>query len=542
MKNNSFSWLRQDLLSFLDSISVDADQFYSSSVPNFHLAFVGSGLSSTFTLIESISQLNKTTVSHSFHYSCVNIVVFEKHICPWGGIPYGIRSGFNSLIITPLDEFLPQSELSLFCEWLSHNIDWLILPFKENAGERSKAWLRDNQVFLESKNYLSLHIPRYFFGVYLLDKLRTSLISSSIRINLSFVQSEVTSISKDDIMSSFQLVFDVDKVVNSSKVLLGIGIPPVRRLNTSLDDQSDLLFIHDPYQISLSQTLSLITKHFLARKASNVLIVGANASSLEILYQLTNLSFPLPFQPSFTVMSPQGSLPSLYIKDKPSDFRAISLEDLEQSHHSITADAILESFKKDLEFANAKKYDISDTLPVFTRHVGSLIQRLSLIEKYKFITFHGHEIGRLQRRAGREYSIPPGDLRASGRLDVIKGLFTGLTNKNGKGLVSYNHDGKTFTSSDFDVVVNCSGSAGLKSDIASPLLKQLTDSGLCKPTESNLGLKVGNSFQVTDGFFVNGPLLSGNIVGEMGIWHVEHCGRIISFAKQIASHLISEFR
>ena len=292
-----------------------------------------------------------------------------------------------------MDEFLPQSELSLFCQWLSYNIDWLIIPFKENAGERSKSWLRDNKSFLDSENYLSLHIPRYFFGVYLLDKLRSLLISSSVKVNFSFVQAEVTSISQDKKSSFFQLSFDEDKVVNSCKLLLGIGIPPVRRLNTSIDDQSDLLFIHDPYEASLNTTLSLISDHFLARKASNVLIVGANASSLELLYQITNLSLPLPFEPSFTIMSPQGSLPSLYIKDKSSDFRAISLEDLEQSHHSITADAILESFKKDLEFANAKKYDISDTLPVFTRHVGSLIQRLSLIEKYKFISFHGHEIG-----------------------------------------------------------------------------------------------------------------------------------------------------
>ena len=29
------------------------------------------------------------------------------------------------------------------------------------------------------------------------------------------------------------------------------------------------------------------------------------------------------------------------------------------------------------------------------------------------------------------------------------------------------------------------------------------------------------------------PLLAGNVVGEMGIWHVEHCGRIIGFAKKL---------
>ena len=42
------------------------------------------------------------------------------------------------------------------------------------------------------------------------------------------------------------------------------------------------------------------------------------------------------------------------------------------------------------------------------------------------------------------------------------------------------------------------------------------------------------------GFYINGPLLAGNVVGEMGIWHVEHCGRIIGFAKKIAANILDE--
>ena len=55
MNNILFSWLREDLLSFLDLISVDTDHFNSPSSINFDLAFVGSGLSSTYTLIEFIT-------------------------------------------------------------------------------------------------------------------------------------------------------------------------------------------------------------------------------------------------------------------------------------------------------------------------------------------------------------------------------------------------------------------------------------------------------------------------------------------------------
>ena len=90
------------------------------------------------------------------------------------------------------------------------------------------------------------------------------------------------------------------------------------------------------------------------------------------------------------------------------------------------------------------------------------------------------------------------------------------------------------------MVINCAGSSGLTKDGMSPLLSQLKSSGICKPTKSNHGFQVNNKFQIQPGFFINGPLLAGNVVGEMGIWHVEHCGRIISFSKEIAKNMIDE--
>ena len=127
---------------FLESHSVDSGQFSSSPVSHYHLSLVGSGLSSTFTLIEYISQLNQLPLDCSSH-SSFNIVVFEKDCCLWGGVPYGARSGFTLLLLLWMSSF--PSELPLFCNWLSNNIDWLILPFKENAGERSKTWLNENK-------------------------------------------------------------------------------------------------------------------------------------------------------------------------------------------------------------------------------------------------------------------------------------------------------------------------------------------------------------------------------------------------------------
>ena len=135
-----YDWVKSDLRNF--------GQYYSGNSEvralcnnDIDIAFIGSGLSSTFTLIEYINQLEEIpNHQNSKENDLIRIIMFEKDSWLWGGIPYGKRSGFTSLIITPLDEFLPESELSSFIDWMSENIDWLIIPFKKNAGNRSKKW------------------------------------------------------------------------------------------------------------------------------------------------------------------------------------------------------------------------------------------------------------------------------------------------------------------------------------------------------------------------------------------------------------------
>ena len=44
------------------------------------------------------------------------------------------------------------------------------------------------------------------------------------------------------------------------------------------------------------------------------------------------------------------------------------------------------------------------------------------------------------------------------------------------------------------------------------------------------------------GLYGHGPLLAGNVVGANAIWHVEHCGRIISLSDRIAERIHSELK
>lgn len=538
-----YDWVRKDLREFGNYIYSEKElkELCSSRID---LAFIGSGLSSTYTLIEFINQIGiqNQEFLKTGEKDPLRVVMFEKDSWIWGGIPYGRRSGYTSLIITPLDEFLPESELSIFIEWMSENYNWLISPFKKDPGERSQQWLRDSEKKIISKESAGIHIPRYFFGIYIWDKLKDAISNTSQNIKIDFVNSEVFEINSKSIDDNigYEILVKNKITLKADQVLLGVGIPQVRSLDNTHVKPKDILFLNDPYQPDLESSLQDIDQYIESNTSIRILIVGANASALELIYQITNLSSFKENQVTFTVISPQGKLPALYIKDKVTDFTAKNLEDLYKLNENITADVILDALQHDLNYADANNYDISDTLPVFTNHVGNLIKKLSKKEKYAFISYHGVEIGRLQRRAGLEYTQPIFDLIESKKLKFIKGRFTKFYEKDGKTMVNFVNDEEHTRTDFFNMVINCAGSSGLTKDGMTPLLSQLKSSGMCKPTKSNHGFQVNNKFQIKPGFYINGPLLAGNVVGEMGIWHVEHCGRIISFSKEIAKNMIDE--
>jgi|LULK01.1.fsa_nt_gb uncharacterized NAD(P)/FAD-binding protein YdhS len=537
-----YDWVKKDLKDFGNYISQSSD-IESLSSQEIDLAFIGAGLSSTYTLIEFVRQIenNKNIPNCDDDHKAYKIAVFEKDSWIWGGIPYGRRSSFTSLIITPLDEFLPEFEVNEFIDWMSLNFSWLIVPFKKNAGERSKQWLLESEEKIISGKSARIHIPRYFFGIYIWEKLQKIISQTNKKIEINFVNAEIASIENRSTLkkSSFEILTGNNIRFNSNQVLLGIGIPQIRSLNKNNKDFSDLLYLNDPYFPDLESSLNLIRNKLSQNNSSKILIVGANASALELIYQITNLKGFDRFNISFSVIAPQGKLPGLFIKDKKTDFIAEELQNLSESNDNLTADLILESLRKDLSYADENKYLISDTLPVFTQHVGKLVNLLTKEEKLKFISFHGVEIGRLQRRAGQEYIEPVKDLMKQKKLNIIKGKFISFVKENKSTMVEFKKNNENISQqSRYDIVINCSGSSGLNNKNISPLLNQLKNSGLCTPTSSNHGFIVGDNFDVLPGLYINGPLLAGNVVGDMGIWHVEHCGRIISFAKKIAKIII----
>jgi hypothetical protein len=70
---------------------------------NYDLVIVGSGLSCCYSLLALFAQLGRAP-----SIKARSIAVVEKAGQFWTGVPFGQRSSVNSLMITPLSEFMAQ--------------------------------------------------------------------------------------------------------------------------------------------------------------------------------------------------------------------------------------------------------------------------------------------------------------------------------------------------------------------------------------------------------------------------------------------------
>ena len=133
------------------------------------IAFIGSGAASTITLVELFKKLNDRPAPEKK----LTITVIDKYPEFWTGIPYGSRSSVNSLIITPVTDFIQEkTEQTLFFNWIISNLDELTNYYSVKGGNAASNWLNENLPFIKSGEWEKVYIPRFIFGFYLENKLQ----------------------------------------------------------------------------------------------------------------------------------------------------------------------------------------------------------------------------------------------------------------------------------------------------------------------------------------------------------------------------------
>ncbi|MGB5692954.1 MAG: FAD/NAD(P)-binding protein, partial [Flavobacteriaceae bacterium] len=340
------------------------------------IVFIGSGISTSFSLLSFLDQLKDSDISRE-----IKIIILDKWDEFNKGLPYGDRSGASVLLITSLRNFIPEPELTPFIEWLNLNKDELLAEFIESGGQLSKNWIENHRSEIDQNQWEELFIPRFFFGHYIDEKVNRKIdeCRKVCPLSVEFRQGKAIDLHKNDGYWTVQL--KEGGVLESEKVVLSVGSLPMRYLwkESRVVRDEELLFINDIYTKSLQRSLSDIEK-FLDKKEEekvNVAIIGANASALEILYKLNDVDSIRSRVEKFTFVSTYGVLPDSEIApDKQKLFQPANLQALQQKA-KLRASDISDAAFKDLKIADKLELGAFSTVNIISSAFGQLLGNLS---------------------------------------------------------------------------------------------------------------------------------------------------------------------
>jgi len=515
----------------------------SEQKTNMDITFVGSGISSSFSIL-NLLRLRKENAAEDK----LKMTIIEKYPEFYKGIPYGKRSGFSVLLINALDMFLPQPERAEYIEWLNQNIDSLLEEFRKDGGHLAEKWILDNIDSIRANNWDKLYVPRAFFGVFIEEKTNEIIeeLSNKGTLEVNYITAEVLDI--DETNGMYKLYLNTGEEITTLKVALALGSLPTLKLfnDQEIVEEENLLLVNENYSLELDNILGKI-KDFASKregKETNVVVVGANASGLELMYKMSDIEEIDSKINNFSFISTQGVLPDFGIdKEAYDSFKTTNLFAL-QERESLTAQEIADAAYKDLDRAEALNIGAATSINHISKGFGALLDKLNKEELENFTCFHGNQIGRRQRLAGIHYLDNIFDLKEKNRLDHITGRFSSVKKNSDNEYYLEYKDTATRENMQYNkpthVLLNCVGSTNLQKDDVPVLIKNLIKKNLCKPNKSQLGFYVNDALEASKNLHIVGPLVAGNIIKNRGIWHVEHCGRIIWLSKILAESLQAE--
>src|SRR5690606_22695368 len=164
-------------------------------------------------------------------------------------------------------------------------------------------------------------------------------------------------------------------------------------------------------------------------KQANILIVGANASALELLYKLNDQPATKACVKKFNILSTQGLMPDAVI-DEEKAAKYIPENLLALAHQTnLTAKDIADAAFADLDLADQLEVGAATTVKPISNAFGALLNKLSPSGLIEFACIYGNEIGRRQRCAGLHYSNTVDHLKSENLFNLIAGKFLGIAQK-----------------------------------------------------------------------------------------------------------------
>lgn len=511
----------------------------------YDIAIVGSGIACSRTLCELAERLKDTPTRGKM----LRIGVIEKEGEMWNGIPYGRRSAIGALAFQRLQEFLEEPERSYYIEWLATNADWWLKTFREYGGPSAAKWISDNQPLMEQDKWEELYLPRFLFGLYV-SRQAACAVEELARAGLASVtpiHGEAIGMRRMPGGHHTIAVEDARGAVTSIKatrIVLAIGSPPQKSIhNGAVAGQHSHTHVGNIYSPSEDISIQKIRQALSSlsdKKLANILILGSNASSLEVLYLINYRPEIRNLINSVVVLSRSGLLP-YKICEETVQFELTALNSLRESSYFSAAD-LMAAITCDIRRAEELKLNIADLRDPVGAAVSRLTALLHISEQKKFVCEHGVHFSRMMRRAGRDTRNAADELVNMGILTTLKGDYRRLEPfPSGKGLMSL-----TYAAAEcqiemthpvpFSITINCGGFEDL--DISSSrLINNLIENELCYINSTNRGFLVNDRLEASENVYVIGPLVGGNFNQKVRFWHVESASRIVGLAKLLAESL-----
>lgn len=553
----------------------------------FDITILGSGIASTLTLIDVLDQLlNKTPATRP-----VTIAVIEKNPEFFKGIPYGARSSVNALTITCVHDFLHETERPFFYSWLSATKDTWTAYYRQEGGLTAARWLERNLPLMEREEWETVYIPRFLFGNYLHEKLGR-LQKAAGEKNLAevrLIRGEAIEV-KVAAAGGYEIIFEASGVVASAvvassvasrKVVIATGSAPVRKMCDV--PAGHALYINDMYEPSVAANIqALQTALSAAANAEdrNVLIIGSNASSIELLYLLEGMPAVREQINKMVILSGSGLLP-YHISTEALDSHPIPHLDKVKAGGGYTIGTLTDAAALDIQLAVRDGANMEYIATI----IGQTLQLMEVLgeeAKKAFYAIHAIRLRDMFRRSGPEYKNAAQLLLDLQQVTMLKGRFCGVREAGeggpgadgdpakagvlaaggdsanagvlaNAGLLAAGGDpanaGVLFEYLDaatgqqqtyplsVKAVINCSGSDNLDQS-SSRLLYNLVANNICQMNLSGKGFEVNDKFEAAPNLYVMGPLLGGNMNKRIHFWQLENASRLTSLAPYLAAELL----
>jgi uncharacterized NAD(P)/FAD-binding protein YdhS len=506
------------------------------------IAVIGSGAASTTALIVVLEKL----IAGTPREQTLKIALIEKYNEFGKGIPYGSRSSVNSLTITPVADFISSGkERALFFDWLTAGLDTILADYAQKGGLAAERWIAGNEQLLRNAEWDKVYLPRYIFGNYMQQKF-LALVNTAKEKQLaevSMIGAEATDVDRLG-NDTFKVILENNEKgpdsILAKKLLIATGSAPVKTYATRLGDSYN--YVNEVYEPSLENNMRALYNKLQSiedPELRNVLLVGSNASSIELLYLLNNRPEIKSLINKIVAVSIKGTMPH-HIAETPLDAYPCPHLDEVKLKGDYDVHNLVVAAKKDIEQSITNGTVI---VPYVDRIVGytiELMQPLGDEARRIFFGTYGMQLTRLIRRSGPAYKGASEALLAEHKLTLLKGAVSDISPApNGAQLMYTDHESNTNHAYQlpFAMVFNCTGSDDLDNS-ASPLLYRLVQKKLCAVNLSGKGFVVNEAFEASPNLYINGPLLGGNMNKRIYFWHIENLARLLYLAPFLADCLL----